>query len=453
MAAASYSRAAQRAVARLDNAGLALLGQKLGPALPGLIKVPLTTTPVATKWGNDVYVDEILVPGQPGNPGSIAVALESRAGTLWGSVTMTGEVRVRGRLDWAIGGDSGYVAHLQSPRAELTMRFQSTAAGVEILVDNITITDGGLNIEMENIPDWFVNLFSGMIRNKLADAIKTKVPPMLRDALKSFAGQYTSNLNVLGKTVPIKLGYSLAEVTPAASRLAVALAATADGGGAAAASPGAPIYSDVVFGPSAMAGTLGVDVGYNLLNQYLHELWAGGAFKTALSPDALAAAVAKVPTVARLEPTIDVLADLGLPPVVEPDNGGGVFSLGGLAVELYVGTDLFQFTVTADLGARFRLNPAVEDGRIVVRPELLEVQVDIGRRAFSGLNTEAVEDLLRELAPSLATELASRLKAFNIPALDLTAVGLPGVRLGLDDANVAAQAQTLAIGGQLAVLQ
>jgi hypothetical protein len=454
LAAERYTRDAQRSAVRLDQAALAALAAQLGPLLPLVVRIPTSSAVVASKLGNDLYIDRIRLPGQDGNPGSMSVTLESRDGSAYLRVVSTGDLRVDGRLDWLIGGVSNYVARLSRPRFEMTASFTMTAAGPEVQVLSLDIGDSGVDVEMTSMPDWFINLFSESIKNRLMDSARAKLPVLLRDSLKSLQGRKDVTVTALDRTLDLGLSYRLADVTPTAQRLAVGLVLDVDAGGTETATPGSPVLGAPPAVPVLGAGSFAAEVGYDQLNRHLYELWRGGVLAVAFNEGDLSAALARVPSVERLHPTLDVLADLGLPPVAEPDGAGGVrLSAGDLHVQLFLGTDLFQVTVEANVALRVGLVIAIENQELVVRPTLEEIKVDIGRKAFSGLNTETVEDLLVEMAPALAEQLAGRLRTFPVPRFDLATLGLPSMFLGLDQATLTAGDRSFALSGELALQQ
>lgn len=92
---------------------------------------------------------------------------------------------------------------------------------------------------------------------------------------------------------------------------------------------------------------------------------------------------------------------------------------------------------------------SIKNQELVIVPTLEDITVDIGRRAFSGLNTETVEELLVEMAPTLMTEVTRRIKSFPMPRFDLSTLGLPSMYLGLTNATLTAGDRSFALSGEL----
>jgi hypothetical protein len=198
---------------------------------------------------------------------------------------------------------------------------------------------------------------------------------------------------------------------------------------------------------------MGVGVGYDLLDQFLYEVWKAGALRIKLDEHDLAPVLAQIPFLNGLDPVLDVSAELALPPVVEAGPGGTLlFSFGEMRMTLRLDVGIFQIALTTDLGARTQVAIAIDGGAVRVTPTVSELHLDLGRRTFSGLNPEAVEQLVRAIAPELVGRIAASLEAFRLPEFDLATAGLPGVRLGIDSGRMSAGPDGVAFTGSVSLL-
>jgi hypothetical protein len=185
----------------------------------------------------------------------------------------------------------------------------------------------------------------------------------------------------------------------------------------------------------------------------MYELWRAGALSITLDEGDLAAALPQVKALAGLDLILDVKAELGLPPVVEPGEGGRLrVSVGEIRVAIKLDTGLFQVSLDVNVGARAAVELAIEGGAPRAAVDIEELHFDLGRKTFSGLNPEAVRQLVAAIAPELVGRVAAALEAFQLPAVDLTQVGVAGVRIGIESGTVRATPAGVAFSGAISVL-
>jgi hypothetical protein len=429
---------------------LDLVTEKLSPLLPTLIDVPAQADPIADPLAHRIFFDGATLPGQDGNPGSIQVALDSHAGELRAVTTTAGDLIARAHVDNWVMSDTHIVATASDLFVDATVEFG--AGGMSPDVTDLTVDFSNFDLAIGSIPGWIPGLLVEAAQGIIGRVLKGRIGPIVGDALGSVAGDFQLSLvgECIDLTTPFTLSYRLGGIFPAEGRLGIHLGAQARHAGAEG--PGAP-WRDEQAQAAPSAGQMGVGVGYNLLNQFLYELWHAGALKLTLDEGDLAAALPRVPALAGLDAVLDVTAELALPPVVEQGEGGKVrVSFGELRVDLKLDVGVFQIALQTNVGARADLELTIEDGGVRVVPEVKELHFELGRRTFSGLNPEAVQSLVRAIAPEMVGRIAGALEAFRLPEFDLETAGLPGVRLGIESGTVTAGPAGVQFAGRVAVI-
>jgi hypothetical protein len=449
VAAPRFGRAESLVNVGVSEELLDLLAAKLSPLLPSIIQLPARPDPIADPLAHRIFFDGATLPGQDDNPGSIAISLDSHAGSVHATTRATGDLIARAHVDNWVLSDTHITATARDLSFDATVAFPR---GADPRVTDLAIDFSSFDLQSGSIVGWLAGLFVEATKGILGDVIKGHVGPILGDVLGAVQGDYRLDL-VLGCLelhTPFTLGYRLDEIDPAEGRLGVRLGAQARSDGAQG--PGAPARDEQPQAAPA-SGPMAVGVGYNLLNQFLYEVWKAGALEIKLDERDLADALPRIPGLAGLDVVLNVKAELGMPPVVEPGaNGQILFSFGELRLDIMLDVGVFQVSIAANVGARTDVALAIEDGAVRVTPTVRELHLDLGRRAFSGLNPEAVEALVRAMAPELVTRIAGSLEAFRLPQFDLDGAGLPGVRLGIDSGKVTAGAQGATFAGRVSVL-
>ncbi len=429
---------------------LDLIAAKISPLIPSIVVVGPVAEPIADPLAHRIFFDGATLPGQNGNPGSITVSLDSLQGAVRTTLSTEGDLVARAHVDNWILSDTQIVATASDLFVDASASFSGN--GLTAVVDELTIDFSNFDLQIGSIPGWIPGLFVEASKGILGRVIKGRVGPLVGQALGSVDGDFQLDL-VLGcleLQTPFTLSYRLDAITPATGRLGVRLGAEAHHDGAAG--PGAPALAEQGVAAPA-GGPMAVGVGYNLLNQFLYELWHAGALEITLDEGDLADVLPKVPGLGGLDVVINVKAALSMPPVVERGaNGDVLFSFGELRLDIMLDLGVFQLSIAANVGARTDVALTIEDGAVRVTPTVRELHLDLGRRAFSGLNPEAVEALVRAIAPELVGRIAGSLEAFRLPEFDLENAGLPGVRLGIESGSVDAAAAGVTFTGSVAVI-
>ena len=443
LAAPRLERTRSDCAVSLKQDSLDLLLSHVSKGLPQLIQIPTISEPVASKLGNEVYIDSVVLPGQGGNSGTMDLELLVEGSKLASVLQSSGNLIVKGRVDWVGPGTSDFTATMSNPRVAVKLLL-----GEKITAEDGEVSDSGLAIEIDWFPDWLAETLSSTIRERLADSVEDLLPTKLSEALEAVEGEWATTIPSLnGGTIPVTFDYDLTSVKTMDENLVVSLSSGVEGPNASP-EQGAPVR-DLPLADSDPTAGVSVQIPYDLLNRFSYELWNAGGFETTVSEADLQAVLDKLPAVRQYDPIVDVLAEFRLPPVISRDGGGVQLSFGQLEVELFVGSSLFQLVVEANLAGRVTLAVEVESGVLKFVPALTEVHVDIGQKAFSGLNVESVEALLREMAPALLSSVARKLEAFHLPSFDMTNVGLPGTVLELDNARLVADESTMTLAGDL----
>ena len=444
-----YGRGETLADAAMSEELLDLVAEKISPLIPSLIQIGAQAEPVADPLAHKIYFDGATLPGQDGNPGSMVVTLDSREGALRTTLGATGDLVARAHVDNWVLDDTHITATASDLFVDATASFGG--GGLAASVDDLTVDFSNFDLEIGSIPGWLPGLFVEAAKSVIGRVIKGRVGPIVTDVLASVGGDYPlTSVPCLELPEPFVLTYRLAAIAPKERRLGVRLGAEAHHGGSGG--QGAPMRDEAGVAAPA-GGPMAVGVGYNLLNQFLFELWRGGALKITLDEGDLAAALPSVPALAGLDVILDVKAELGLPPVVEAGEGGKLrVSVGEIRVDIKLDAGVFQIALAVNVGAVAAVELSIADGAPRVAVAIEELHFDLGRKTFSGLNPEAVRQLVAAIAPELVGRVAGALEAFKLPAVDLTQVGVAGVRIGIDSGTVRAAAGGVAFSGTISVL-
>jgi hypothetical protein len=374
----------------------------------------------------------------------MVVTLDSHEGALRTTLGATGDLVARAHVDNWVLDDTHITATASDLFVDATASFGG--GGLAASVDDLTVDFSNFDLEIGSIPGWLPGLFVEAAKSVIGRVIKGRVGPIVTDVLASVGGDYPlTSVPCLELPEPFVLTYRLAAIAPKERRLGVRLGAEAHHGGSGG--QGAPMRDEAGVAAPA-GGPMAVGVGYNLLNQFLFELWRGGALKITLDEGDLAAALPSVPALAGLDVILDVKAELGLPPVVEAGEGGKLrVSVGEIRVDIKLDAGVFQIALAVNVGAVAAVELSIADGAPRVAVAIEELHFDLGRKTFSGLNPEAVRQLVAAIAPELVGRVAGALEAFKLPAVDLTQVGVAGVRIGIDSGTVRAAAGGVAFSG------
>jgi hypothetical protein len=452
VASSSAAASQNQAQVLVNPDALKTLVDTVQPLLPSIVKIPITSDPVSSFLGSDIYLDEVDLPGQPGFAGSLSLAVSPQPGVVHAVFTANGLTHANGRVHWLIGGTSGYTSTIQNLSVALDITFSSSNGTLQVSTSNINVTIPSLNIAIDHIPDWLVNLFKGVIISKFSSVLSDKLPPLVAALFTSLKGQIPVALPGLNGAVPMTVSYDVANVSPTAGGLVIGLLAGAKGNNSIYTSPGFPALATGTISPPT-TGSLDVALDYNFFNQFAYELWNSGAFSLSLdeTDPNIAAAIAGIAPLKTLNPIVDIEASLALPVVAQPGSGALHLSMGEVHATVFLATDYFQVTLDVNVAARADIAASVSGGKLGVAVSLKEIHVDLERHAFAGLETEAVEKFIEGMAPTLVQQLGAKLSGLPLPAFDLGPLGLAGVKVGVDSAVVTAAPTSLSIAGGIKV--
>lgn len=196
-------------------------------------------------------------------------------------------------------------------------------------------------------------------------------------------------------------------------------------------------------------GAATVALNHNLLNQFAFQLWRLGAVNLTMNETQLSDALSAVPNIELLNPIIEATAAAAMPPVFDEQNGKLILSIGELRIELFLGTDLFQATILANVSARLDIDLRVENNALRVEPELVELHIDLERKALAGLNPESLKKLIEAMAPDMVRMIADQLETMPLPTLDLGSAGFGPLVLGLDSPEFSVIDSGIRLSGDL----
>ncbi len=453
VASGSAAASQNQVQVRVDGAGMKALTDALQPLLPSIVKIPITSDPVSTWLGNKIYLDAVALPGQANVPGNLSISVNPQNGFVHASFLANGLVHANGHIEWLLFGSSNYTSTIQGLTVDMDISFGSSSGALTVSTTNVAVTIPTLNISVDHIPSWLVDVFKGVIIDQFSTVLQGKLPPLVAALFSTLKGTLPVALPGLTGAVPMTLSYDVANVLPSAGSIAIVLQAGAKGNTSIYTTPGFPALPAATFtAPSTTS--FGVAIDYNLFNQFSYELWNAGAFSLSLdeSDPNIAAAIAAIPALKTLNPIVDIEASLAMPVVAQPSASGALHvSMGEVHATVFLATDYFQVTLEVTVAARSDIAATVAGGKLGVGIALKEIHVDLERHAFAGLETEAVERFIEGMAPTLVKQLGGKLSGLPLPVFDFGPLGLPNVKAVVNSATVTAGPGALAVAGAVSI--
>ncbi len=313
--------------ARLSPAGLTTLAKTVATAAEGI------DFTAAAKAMNPVYDNDGCLGARIDitsvTLSNIDAAMAPKAGALDTTVTVSNlVVKLHASFKVAcIGGSTDITAKATTARVRDDLTIAISAGKLKTAVPSPTVTLDGFSVDVGGVPSQIESLLRDKAREaaetRLASIIKDRVPPLADAKLAGLIAKPVS-ATLLGHATTI--GVAPAKVELATTGLFVAVdttcKVTGGEGGTYAANP-MPITSTLVKN----AGSLGIAVADDAVNQLLAGLWAAGAFDRSIGADQLSIAAALLDDDVR---TLDVT--MSLPPTMTTDGTALTLAVGDLIV-------------------------------------------------------------------------------------------------------------------------
>lgn len=301
--------------ARIGRGGFAAMGRAIGDAVETVdfTAAGQAVNPVYENGGclgATVNITSVDV-------GSVDVVLTPEAGTLGADVSVNNlVVRMHASYKVAcIGGSSDLTIRADRARIQGDLGLTVSGGDLHTSLPGVTVGFTGFDVDVGGLPDAVVNLFNGVIDDKVAQAlagvIRAQVPPYADGALAELSGM-NYGVSLLGHQVGVRVTPAQVAIDTTGAFVAVNTALSVAGGeaGKYVASPG-PIDPSLL----ASADGIGLAVADDAGNQLFAGLWAAGALDLQIpSGDAISALLddetASVDLAMSLPPTMSTTDDI-----------------------------------------------------------------------------------------------------------------------------------------------
>jgi hypothetical protein len=348
--------------------------------------------------------------------GSIDLGLDPTTGSLATDVSINDlVVRLHASYDVAcIGGSSNLTIRADRVRIQGGLALAVQSGDLVSSLSAVTVGFTGFDLDVGGLPDAVVNLFNGVLDDRVASAlagvIRDQVPPLANSALAELSGM-SYGVNLLGHQVNVGVAASRVTIdsTGAFIALDTRLSVTGGEGGMYLATPG-PIDTSLIAGVDGIGLTLADDA----VNELFAGLWAAGAL------DLTIPASDDVPVAVLLDDeTASVDVKMSLPPTMSTTDdilhlGFGDLILTGRDAN---GEILQQFAVSITTTLAAATSP---DGRLelAIGPPTAWAQVLVqSDRVERELDADQIEDLMSSVWRLVSPMASDALAEVPMPAI------------------------------------
>jgi hypothetical protein len=415
--------------ARIGAAAFTTIGHALGNAAAGIdfTAAGRAVNPVYANGGclgATVDITSIEL-------GDIDVGLVPATNTLATTITLDDlVVRLHANYEVAcIGGsrDLSVRADRVTIRGDLGL-----TTGLATSLPSVTVGFTGFDLDVNGLPDAVVNLFNGVVDDKVAaalsNAIRDRVPPLADAALADLASR-TYDVPLLGHTLQIHATPSKVTLDATGALIAVdtSLAVSGGDGGMYLTTPST--LDDTAFGDS-----LGLAIADDAINQLFGGLWAAGALDQRIAADG------PIPLAGLLDDEVATLdLELSLPPTVSTTDDVVHLALGDviLSARDAAGVELQRFAVT--LTTTLAAATSSSTIQLAIGPPNAWAQVLAqSDRVERPLDAALIEGLIDTVWRLLAPEATAALAELPIPTIAGVTIG--DAELGADAGFVVVRA-------------
>jgi hypothetical protein len=354
--------------------------------------------------------------------GGVDVALVPTGGAVDTEVGLTDlVVRLHANYKVAcIGGGADLTIRADRVRIHGGLGLALSSGDLTSSLAGVTVGFTGFDLDVGGLPDAVVNLFNGILDDRVASAlagvIRDRVPPLANSALAELAGM-AYGVNLLGHQVAVRVTPSQVAVDAAGAFIALdtSLVVTGGEGGEYLASPGA-------MGTAVLAGSdgIGIAVADDAVNQLFAGLWAAGALDLAIPTDG------PIPVAALLDDeTVTLDVAMSLPPTMSTTDDILHLALGDVIItgRDAAGEPLQQFalSITTTLAAATSAEGRIQ---LAVGPPTTWAQVLIqSERVERPIDAQQMEDLIRSLWGVIGPQANNALAEVPMPSIGGVTVG------------------------------
>jgi hypothetical protein len=382
VAGANFTAAAMAANPVYENTGC--LGATVNVTDVDVGGVEMDLVPTAGAIDTDVRLLNVVV----------RMHVNYKVACIGGSATVTvsaDRARVHGGLGLSISGDA----------------LASSLSGV-------TVGFTGFDVDVNGIPDAVVNLFNGILDDRVAAAlagvVRSRVPALANTALADLTGR-TYGVDLLGRTIAVEVRPSQIDIDADGAFVALDSVVTIVGAGDVdyLATPGSVMEG--VFGE---AKGLGVAVADDTINQLFAGMWSAGMLEQAVPADG------PLPLAAILDDetaTLDL--ELSLPPTASTTDDILHLAVGDLIVtgRDAAGVELQRFALSFSTTIAAATSP---DGALLLAlgpPNVWAQVLAQSDRVDRPMDDEQLEGLVEGVWGLIAPQINDALASLPLPTI------------------------------------
>jgi hypothetical protein len=400
--------------ARIGADGFSAMSRGIATAVGGtnFTAVAMAANPVYQNTGclgATVNVTDVDV-------GGVELDLVPTTGTVDTDVRLL-DVVVRMSVNYkvaCIGGSATVIVSADRARIHGGLGLSISGDALASSLSGVSVGFTGFDVDVNGIPDAVVNLFNGILDDRvaaaLADAVRSRVPQLANNALRDLTGR-AYGFDLFGQAALVEVRPSQIHIDADGAFIALDSKVTFAAAGDVdyLATPGSVMEG--VFGE---AKGLGVAVADDTLNQLFAGMWATGALDHTVPADG------PLPIGALLDDeTATVELDLSLPPTASTTDDILHLAVGDLIVTTRDagGVELQRFAVSFSTTIAAATSP---DGAILLAlgpPNVWAQVLAQSDRVDRPMDADAIEGLVDGVWNLIAPQINRALESLPIPTV------------------------------------